>query len=271
MRVYIQFDFEGVAGFVIRDNQDRNIPVNLERTRRFMEIATAEVSAAAMGAFEAGAEEVVIWDSHGYGNTLLVEELPEQAQLITGECNQGPWLPFFRGTDVGIFIGGHAKAGTAHAVTPHSMFEVNGEEYGEVGMFILECGSQDIPVVLISGGSAVQREVQYMIPDSEFVVTKDAAGPTIAKTITPALSAERIREASRRGIERRNQILPYHLEPPFTFRAGKVKERRVPPEGFTPDTEDFLAAYRMFLSTHMNYYKGWPDYGLKNENYGPYE
>ncbi|MBT3379111.1 MAG: hypothetical protein HN742_36100 [Lentisphaerae bacterium] len=271
MRVYIQFDFEGVAGFVIRDNQDRNIPVNLDRTRRFMKIATAEVSAAAMGAFDAGADEVVIWDSHGQGNTLLVEELPEQAQLITGQCGQGPWLPFFKGTDVGMYIGGHAMTGTAHAVTPHTLLEVNGKEYGEVGMFILECGSRNVPVVFVSGDSAVQREVRPLVPDSEFVVTKDAAGPSIAKTITPALSVKLIREASRRGVKRQSQIEPCCLEAPFTFRVGSTADKHRPPEGFTPDTGDLLSAYRAFLSTHLNYCKGWPEYELRDENYEPYE
>ena len=84
MKVYIQFDFEGGAGFVIRDNLDRNIPTILERVKRFIKIATAEVSAAAEGAFAAGADEIITWDSHGGGNTLLVEELPECATLITG-------------------------------------------------------------------------------------------------------------------------------------------------------------------------------------------
>ena len=35
MKVYIQFDFEGIAGVALRDNQDRNIPVILDRTRRY--------------------------------------------------------------------------------------------------------------------------------------------------------------------------------------------------------------------------------------------
>ena len=271
MRVYIQFDFEGVAGFVIRDNQDRNIPSVLARTTRFMKIATAEVSAAAMGAFEAGADEVVIWDSHGGGNTILVEELPEEARLITGEYNKGPWLPFFKGTDVGMYIGGHAMTGTAHAVTPHTLIEVNGNGYGEVGMFILECGSQGVPVVLVSGDSAVQREVQDLIPDSEFVVTKEAAGPSLAKTITPALSARRIQEAARCGVERRDRITPHRVTPPFTFRAGPSKATGTPAAGFTPDTEDLLAAYRTFLATKMNYSQGWSDYGLQDEDYEPYE
>jgi len=271
MRVYIQFDFEGVAGFVIRDNQDRNVPTTLERTKRFMKIATAEVSAAATGAFEAGADEVVIWDSHGHGDTILVEELPEEARLITGEYNRGPWLPFFKGTDVGMYIGGHAMTGTAHAITPHTRIEVNGEAYGEVGMFILECGSQGVPVVLVSGDSAVRREVQGLIPDSEFVVTKEAAGPTLAKTITPALSAKRIREAARRGLERRDRITPYRLEPPFTFRVGNRKGDSVPPDRPALDMEDLLAAYRAFLATNMNYSQGWPDYDLQDEDYEPYK
>jgi D-amino peptidase len=256
MRVYIQFDFEGVAGFVIRDNQDRNIPTVLDRTRRFMKIATQEVSAAAQGALDAGADEVVVWDSHGEGNTLLVEDLSERALLITGEYSKGPWLPFFEETTVGIYIGGHAMQGTPHAVTPHTRVEVNGKAFGEVGMFINECGARDVPVVLVSGDLAVKQEVEWQLPHSEFVVTKDALGPTLAKTITPALSCRLIYEAAKRGVQRAADIKPFKLPSPYRFRIPASPEEHSAPE------TDFLEAYRQFLKKFCGYSKGWPEYEL---------
>jgi D-amino peptidase len=264
MKVYIQFDFEGVAGFVIRDNQDRNIPTVLERTERFMKIACAEVSAAAHGAFAAGADEVVIWDSHGAGNTLLIEELPEKVELITGEYNRATWLPFFDGTDVGIYIGGHAMTSTPKAVTPHTCIEVNGKQYGEVGMFILECGARCVPVALVSGDTAVQREVSGLIPQSEFVVTKDALGPTLAKSITPALACKRILAAAQRGVQRYKTIPPCRLNAPYTFSCTK------PFDGdkdisYTDADNDLLAAYRRFLEKAFGSNKGWPEYNLRPE------
>lgn len=263
MKVYIQFDFEGVAGFVIRDNQDRNIPVVMERTKRLMKIATAEVSAAAEGAFAAGADEVVIWDSHGGGNTLLVEELTEHAQLITGDYDRGPWLPFFEGTDIGMYIGGHAMAGTPYATTPHTLMEFNDKAYGEVGMFILECGSKNIPVVLVSGDTAVKKEVKELLPASEFVVTKEALGPTLVKTITPALSCKMIFEAAKRGTAAYKNIAPYKLNAPYKFKIPAKDDSKetyyVSPEN------DLLNAYREFLKVHYGYSKGWPEYNLRNE------
>ena len=261
MKVYIQFDFEGVAGFVIRDNQDRNIPTVLERTRRFMKIATAEVSAAVDGAFAAGADEVVVWDSHGGGNTLLIEELSEKAQLITGDYPKGPWLPFFSGTDVGMYVGGHAMAGTPYATVPHTVMELNGRAYGEVGMFILECGSQNVPVVMVSGDSAVKKEVSELIPESEFVVTKTAAGPSLIKSITPALSCKLIFESAKRGVGMSGKIRPHKLEPPFTFRLP-AKEGEAESFQRYPD-DDLLTAYRSLLKEHYGYSQGWPEYNLR--------
>jgi D-amino peptidase len=261
MHVYIQFDFEGIAGFVIRDNIDRNIPTVLDRTKRMMKIATAEVSAAADGAFAAGATEVTIWDSHGGGNTLLVEELTENARLITGEYDRGPWLPFFDDADIGIYIGGHAMDGTPGAVTPHTILTVNGINYGEVGMFINCCGGRDIPVVLVSGDSAVHREVSTQMPDSEFVVTKEAIGPSLARTITPKLSCKHIFDAAKRGVERSGRIKPFKLKSPFRINFPTL----TPPQ---PDfvyykDEDFCNAYRIYLAERLNYAKGWPEYDLR--------
>lgn len=259
MKVYIQFDFEGIAGFVIRDNQDRNIPTVLDRTRRLMKMATAEVSAAADGAFAAGADEVVVWDSHGQGNTLLVEELSERATLITGDYAKGPWLPFFKGTDVGIYIGGHAMQGTPYATVPHTLMELNGRKYGEVGMFILECGSQNVPVVLVSGDSAVKREISDLIPGSEFVETKVAAGPTLIKSITPALSCKLIFEAAKRGVENALRIKPCKLDAPYVFTVpGENGGKKVYEE------KDMLSAYRRFLTENYGYSQGWPEYELRN-------
>jgi len=265
MKVYIQFDFEGIAGFVIRDDADRNIPVNLERTRRLMKIATAEVSAAADGAFAAGADEVVIWDSHGQGNTLLVEELTERAQLITGDYPRGPWLPFFEGTDVGMYIGGHAMTGTPGAVTPHTRVTVSGRDYGEVGMFILQCGSRGVPVVLISGDSAVEREVADLIGGAEFVVTKEAIGPTLAKCITPARSVRLLGEAARRGVKRRKRIPPYRLAPPYRF---SIPGENGPEKTYQDEGPEFLSAYRRYLKRELGYTRGWPEYHLAGEQYG---
>src|SRR4051812_24274527 len=71
MRIFISADIEGIAGVVSREHQ---FPEGLEwqSARVWM---TDSVAAAAEAAFEAGATEVVVADSHGQGHNLLLDRL----------------------------------------------------------------------------------------------------------------------------------------------------------------------------------------------------
>src|SRR5262245_10594003 len=66
LKIYISADMEGVVGAVTGDQLG---PQGFEYNR-FREFMTEEVKAATEAAFEAGATEVVISDSHGNGENL---------------------------------------------------------------------------------------------------------------------------------------------------------------------------------------------------------
>src|ERR1043165_4219545 len=72
LKVYISVDMEGIAGVVSVD-QLRPTGFEYQRAREWM---TGEVVAAIQGAKEAGATEFVISDSHGNGESLLIDRLP---------------------------------------------------------------------------------------------------------------------------------------------------------------------------------------------------
>src|SRR5271165_2294329 len=76
LKVYISVDMEGVAGAV---TADQLLPggFEYERFRRFM---TDEALAAVRGAKAAGATEVVVSDSHGNGENLLIEMFPKDVR-----------------------------------------------------------------------------------------------------------------------------------------------------------------------------------------------
>lgn len=63
MKIYISADMEGVVGVV---SSEQLGPQGFEYAR-FREFMTQEVNAAIEAAFEAGATEVVVSDSHGNG------------------------------------------------------------------------------------------------------------------------------------------------------------------------------------------------------------
>jgi len=77
LKVYISVDMEGIAGVV---TADQLIPggFEYERFRRFM---TDEAVAAVRGAQAAGATEVVVSDSHGNGESLLIELFPKDVRI----------------------------------------------------------------------------------------------------------------------------------------------------------------------------------------------
>jgi D-amino peptidase len=259
VRVYLQFDIEGIAGFVQRDNRDLDDGRILEWRMRMRRIATREVSAAAEGCFRGGADSVVVWDSHGAGQSLLIEEIHPDVELISGEYQKAAWLPFFDDVDAGIYVGAHAMTGTPRAVVPHTCIRLNGRDYGEGGMFVVETGSRGIPVLLVSGDRAAVEEVRSLTPTSEFVVTKEALGPTLAKSLTPARTERLIGEAAERGLRRIREIEPYRIGPPFTF-VWEGKGMRQETSG-----DDLVETYRLFLARFYNSALGWPEYSLRED------
>ncbi len=76
LKVYISADMEGVVGTVTSDQLG---PTGFEYSR-FREFMTNEVLAAIEGARAAGATEVLVSDSHGNGENLLIEKLPKDVR-----------------------------------------------------------------------------------------------------------------------------------------------------------------------------------------------
>ena len=223
MNVYIMVDMEGIAGFVDWDSR-RTIGDDLEghqlrtRIRRFL---TAEVNAAVEGAYAGGADYVLVWDSHGPCNSIYFEDLCPDAEIIIGPDSQGgpSFYPLLDGSfDAGIYIGGHAMAGSRYATTPHTRHDLNGIDLGEVGMFMAMCGWFDVPTVMVSGDQTTIHQVAPLCPQMEYVITKQALSPYVAKTLIPCRSAEYIRQSAEAGVRRAGEIPPFKIAPPFTFK-----------------------------------------------------
>src|SRR5437762_14200074 len=89
MRVYISVDMEGIAGVVHEDQTDPVDPRCAAEYSRFRKLMTAEANAAIEGAVEAGANQVLVNDSHWFMRNLLAEELNQAAVLLIGDPK--PW------------------------------------------------------------------------------------------------------------------------------------------------------------------------------------
>ena len=78
LKVHISVDMEGVAGVVTGDQLG---PSGFEYGR-FREFMTTEALAAVTAAKAAGATEIVVADSHGNGENLLIEQFPPDVSIV---------------------------------------------------------------------------------------------------------------------------------------------------------------------------------------------
>ncbi|MGC9336285.1 MAG: M55 family metallopeptidase [Anaerolineae bacterium] len=205
MKVLIAADMEGITGVVHWDHVD---PDHKEYPR-FRKLMTADVNAAVRGAFEGGAQEVVVSDGHASGRNILIEELDARARLNSG--SPSTWA-MIQGVDSGpdgaMFIGYHARSGTLHGVLDHtwsgSVVEVllNGQPIGEIGWNAAVCGHFGVPVLMVSGDQNACAEATALLGPVETAVVKVAKGRMAAECLPPEVAQARIAEAAQRAADR---------------------------------------------------------------------
>ena len=169
MKIYISSDMEGSTGVVSAAQVDCTKPQYL--FGRAMQ--AADVEAAVRAALEAGAEGVVINDSHCTMTNLDIAKFGGEVQLITGTPKLLGMVERARGCDAAIFLGYHAMAGTEKAVLDHTFdqytiysLSVNGRKMGETGVNALLCGALGVPVIMVSGDDALWGAALCLTPES---------------------------------------------------------------------------------------------------------
>ena len=117
MKIFISADIEGVAGVVVPQHGAPGNP-EYESARRLM---TQEVNAAIAGAFEGGATEVLVNDSHGPMTNLLPEELDPRAELILGRPKPGGMFAGLTKDHAGAFCTGYHSGAGRHGILSHTV------------------------------------------------------------------------------------------------------------------------------------------------------
>jgi D-amino peptidase len=218
LKVYISADMEGVAGVV---TGDQLLPTGFEYDR-FRGFMTAEVLAAIQRARDAGATTIVVSDSHGNGENLLIERFPADVSLIRSWPRP---LMMMEGIDSSfaavVFIGYHASTNSMTGVRAHTMssatltsVELNGVVVPESGFNAAIAGYFGVPVVAISGDESAVGEAQRLLGNLEGAVVKRSISFHAAQTMTPEAAQALIREKVKAGILRRGELKPYVLTNP---------------------------------------------------------
>ncbi|MDH7601004.1 MAG: M55 family metallopeptidase [Armatimonadota bacterium] len=213
MKAFILCDYEGTTGTVSWDEEQKLGPAAMAQ----------DANAAIAGLREGGFTEFVVRDFHASGLTMNPSELDPAAVLIRGSSMPFPYGlgPDF---DAMVFVGAHAKAGTACGVMSHTMnnrtiFEVrlNGREIGEIGGFALLAGYFDVPLVLVSGDQAACDEARSIVGDLETAVVKTGVSRHCAVCLHPSTARELIRSKAAAAAKRLGDFKPLKWTGPFTL------------------------------------------------------
>lgn len=221
LKIYISVDMEGVVGAVTGDQLG---PTGFEY-QRFREFMTQEANAAIEAAVAAGATEVVLSDSHGNAENLLIEKLPKNVLLVRGFPRP---LGMMQGIDETfdgvIFIGYHASTANTSGVRAHTFssarltgVKINNTTMTEGSFNAAIAGHFNVPVIMVSGDDAAVAEVKSAIGDIEGAVVKWNNGFHSAKTMMPEAAYELIRTKVKAAVTRIKDFKPYKVKTPVQF------------------------------------------------------
>ena len=235
MKILIATDMEGITGVT---TWDQVTPGHAEYAR-FRKLMTEDVNAAVRGAFDAGADEVIVADGHWNGSNILIEDLDPRAKLNTGSPSP---FSMMQGIDENIagvmFVGYHARNGSPNAILDHTWSSrtvanvwLNDVLTGEYGLNAAVAGHFGVPVIMVSGDQTACAQVTELLGNVETAIVKRASSRFAAECLAPEVTREMICLSADRAVERLAQgdvPEPFVLDTPITVTV----------EFFTSDMAD---------------------------------
>ncbi len=270
MKIYISADMEGISGisasdYVIADGRLYNVGRKL---------LTEDINAAVRGAFDGGADQVIVADVHGGRVNVLVEELDPRALVLAGWPRQ-PRFPFLDKSVDGVFLlGYHAMAGTERGNLEHTMtsaawhcFRVNGEPWGELGIDAELAAEAGVPVVMASGDDKLCAEARGWLGNVETAMVKQGLARQSALCLSPERGRAVVYEHAKRAVERLAAGETFFLPPVPSPAKVAITYKMVPDadaastygtkrlDGYTVETT-YERLSQMYGGT-------WSDYGIE--------
>lgn len=259
MRVYISVDIEGISTIVAGDSTSQS-GRDYDRARRQM---TAEANAAVLGALAAGAETIVVNDSHGSMTNLVPAELHPAAELIQGSPKP---LSMMQGVEGGfdavMFVGYHARMHQpgilSHTISGGTVSNIwlNGQVMGETAINAAIAGYYGIPVVLVTGDAEVAAEAKSMLGEVEVAVVKTPITRYSARSLHPERACQLIQATAERALSQPGHYRPFLPAGPYTFTLQFIQAGQADAAAIMPGTvrvdgstvsfthEDYLMAFR---------------------------
>ncbi|MEW2544629.1 M55 family metallopeptidase [Streptomyces sp. NPDC047002] len=201
MKILISADMEGATGVT----WPADVLPGTPQWERCRPLFTSDVNAAVLGFHDGGADEVLINEAHWSMRNLLLEQLDDRAQMLTGRHKSLSMVEGVQHGDIDAiaFVGYHTAAGTegvlAHTYLANSITGVwlNGARAGEGLLNAHVVAEYGVPVVLVTGDDLTCADAEGYAPRARKVAVKDHVSRYAAVCRTPARTAADIRAAAK--------------------------------------------------------------------------
>ncbi|MFD8676191.1 M55 family metallopeptidase [Streptomyces seoulensis] len=201
MKILISADMEGATGVTWPADVLPGTP-QWERCRGMF---TSDVNAAAQGFFDGGADQVLVNEAHWTMRNLLLENLDERVEMLTGRHKALSMVEGVQHGDIdGVaFLGYHTGAGMegvlahtylANQITGVWLNDVRASEGLLNARVVAEYG---VPVVLVTGDDLTCEDALGYAPEALKVAVKDHVSRYAAVCRTPGRTAADIRAAAK--------------------------------------------------------------------------
>jgi len=224
MKAFISVDLEGMPYVVIPGHLNLKGALYDEARK----IATKVTLIVAEELNKNGFDEIVIADSHGPMVNLLVDDLPEYVEIIRGYPRPVSMLSGIEGCDVALFLGYHAKFGTAKSTFDHTYsggsinrVEVNGVAVSEFLLNTYTAGELNVPIILVAGEAQLLKDdVKKYAPWAETIALKHSLSRVSAKSFSMAIIGKELEEGVKRAVInfKKNKVKPLTSKKPVKIK-----------------------------------------------------
>ena len=204
MKAFISVDLEGMPYIVIPGHLNLKGPL-YEEARR---IATKIALITADELNKNGFDKVIIGDSHGPMVNLLIDDLPECVEIVRGFPRPLSMVSGIEGCKIAVFLGYHAKFGTAKSTFDHTYssmsinrVEVNGVAASEFLLNAYVAGELGVPVALVAGeAQLLEDDVRKNAPWAETVALKTSMSRLSARSASMISIEKQLRSSVKKAV-----------------------------------------------------------------------
>ena len=224
MHVAVFADIEGAFG-IWRMRQCRSGTAEWQYGRRCL---TADVNQVIAGAFDAGAGQVTVKDTHDTGFNCLVNRLDPRARYIGGHYTRPSFFGDLSRYDLVLYVAIHAASGTPDAFFPHTHYgifaelRINERPVCEMDIYGAYLGEWNLPIGLVSGEDIAVVQALRVLPWARSVVVDKAKQTYTAGSQSIRYLSEgrnQLRQAAKSAVLAVDSMQPLKLDGPLDFEA----------------------------------------------------